>query len=207
MRDGISPSKAALNIVGRINRTTGRREGGLLGLTAKQSEWADNALAQLRSGDPSVMRDYLTRQARDKRFDRTVMKAIKVGKPVSAADAARITNRYRDILLAKRGNAIARTELLGSLHAAQSEGVEQLIDAGKLSRSEISEEWDSSEDNATRETHRNADGQEKGPDGVFNIGGFSMRYPGDSSFGAPAREIVQCRCRVKQKFDFLGRLK
>lgn len=207
MIDGVSPRKAALDVVGRINGVTGRREGGLIGLTQAQAQYADNALAQLRSGDPAQMRQYLTRTARDKRFDRTVRAAIEAGKPVSAADSTRITNRYRDILLRKRGEAVARTELLGSLHAAQAEGTQQLIDSGKITADQITEEWDAANDGDTRDTHAAADGQIKRSDGTFLIGGYPMRFPGDASLGAPAEEIVHCRCRVRQSFDFSSLLR
>ena len=206
MANGVSPRKAALNIVGRINRETGRREGGALGLTSQESQYADRALAQLTSGDPAQMREYLNRSARDRRFDSAIVRAIDDGKPVSASDAERITNRYRDILLRKRGERIARTELLGSLHAAQSEGTQQLIDSGQITPDQVSEEWDAANDEDTRESHANADGQVKGQDGTFSIGGYRMRYPGDSSLGAPASEIINCRCRVRQNFDFIAGL-
>lgn len=206
MTDGVSPRKAALDVVGRVNRATGRREGGLLGLTSQEAQYADNALAQLTSGDPAKMREYLNRTARDKRFDRTVTAAIRDGKPVSASDATRIANRYRDILLSKRGERIARTELLGALHAAQSEGTQQLIDGGQITADQVTEEWDAANDMDTRDSHANAEGQTKGPDGTFLIGGFRMRYPGDSSLGAPASEVINCRCRVRQSFDFISGL-
>lgn len=205
MTDGVSPRKAALDIIGRINRATGRREGGLLGLTQKQSQYADNALAQLRSGDPAQMRQYLTRTARDRRFDRTVLAAIKAEKPVSTSDATRITNRYRDILLNKRGETIARTELLRSLHAAQDEGMQQLIDNGQFGADDVVRTWDSATDKDTRDTHRSADGQQRNND-TFTIGGYPMRYPGDDQF-APAEEVINCRCRVSTSIDFSAMLK
>lgn len=207
MENGVSPRKAALDIVGRVNPLTGRRQGGVIGLTGAQIEYAENAFSQLRSGDAATMREYFNRTARDRRFDRTVRAAINEGRPVSAADATRITNRYRDILLNKRGETIARTELLGALHAAQFEGTQQLIDAGKISPDQVTEEWDAANDSDTRDSHAAADGQIKNEAGTFSVGGYAMRYPGDSSLGAPASEIVQCRCRVRQSFDFISGLR
>lgn len=208
MTEGVSPRKAALDVVGRINRTTGRREGGKIGLTQAQSQYADNALAQLRSGDPVQMKQYLTRAARDRRFDRTVMAAIQSGKPISAADAAKMANRYKDILLRKRGETIARTELLGSLHAAQDEAEQQLIDAGKISRDMIDEEWDAANDKDTRDSHAFMDSQKPDANGIYTTGaGYRMKHPGDTSLGAPAKEIILCRCTKRKSYDFISSLR
>ncbi len=95
----VNPRTTALDLVGRVNRATGQREGGFVGLTTKQAQWVLNAEAQLRNLDPA----YFQRELRDKRFDRRIMKAIREGKPLSAADIATITARYRARLLDHRG--------------------------------------------------------------------------------------------------------
>lgn len=207
MRNGVSPRLAALDIVGRVNSATGRREGGLLGLTAAQASYGRNALAELRSGDPAQLRNYLGRASRDRRYDPIVNGAIRTGKAISAADIQRISGRYNDRLLRLRGDTIARTELLASLHAAQYEALQQLIDAGKVSESAIRLRWDSAEDPFTRQSHRAADDQEVRMGRPFTIGGFAMRYPGDTALGAPAKEVINCRCRLVQDINFLSALR
>jgi hypothetical protein len=206
---GTAPRTTALDIVGRINKATGRREGGLVGLTTQQDAWARNALGELTSGDPAQMRAYLGRAARDRRFDRTVASAIREGRPVDAEAARKIVGRYRDGLLRYRGETIARTELLGSLGHAENEGLEQMIDAGTVRREDIKLEWDASEDRDTRESHRAMDGQTvtQGEAFVSPVTGARMRFPGDRSLGAPAAEVINCRCRTVVRADFVAGLR
>lgn len=207
MTAGVNAKTASLDIVGRMNKITGRRDGGFLGLTQQQTGYTQNALSQLRSGDPAELSKYLTRTRRDKRFDGLVRKAIKDGKPVSAADAKRMVDRYSDRLLKLRGETIARTELLGSLHQAQNEGLQQMIDSGKVDASAVTRTWDAANDSDTRDSHRALDETQPDSSGIFTTGdGNRMRHPGDASLGAPADEIINCRCRIVVDIDFLASL-
>lgn len=51
-------------------------------------------------------------------------------------------------------------------------------------------------DERTRPTHAFADGQEQPLELPFDVGGFYMMFPKDDSLGAPASEIIGCRCSV-----------
>lgn len=73
---GRGPRAVALDIAGRINRITGLREGGIVGLTSTQSKYVATARDELLSGDPEQLKHYLTRNRGDKRFDAMVRKAI-----------------------------------------------------------------------------------------------------------------------------------
>ena len=57
--------------------------------------------------------------------------------------------------------------------------------------------WKTFGDSKVRPSHRNAGGQTVPIDQPFIIGGYRMMFPGDSSLGAPASEIVNCRCSVE----------
>lgn len=206
MEAGNNPRTTALEIVGRVNKVTGKREGGILGLTSQQAGFVRNARAQLLSGDPAEMRAYLERGRRDKRFDRTVMKAIREGKPVSAADVEKITQRYSASLLRMRGEVIGRTEALTSLGAAQYESALQLIESGAVQASQVKFRWASAADGRVRDSHASLNGQEVqvGQPFISPLTGARMRYPGDTELGAPASDTIQCRCNVSQVIDYLA---
>lgn len=56
--------------------------------------------------------------------------------------------------------------------------------------------WNSLMDGRERATHHAAHGQEVAVDQPFSVGGAMLRFPGDSSLGAPLSEICNCRCFV-----------
>lgn len=209
MEAGANPRTTALSVVGRVNRATGRREGGLIGLTDNQIQWTQNAYAQLRSGDPAELQAYLGRKARDRRFDPLVRKAIREGKPVPADKARKMMVRYEARLLKYRGDVIARTETLRSLNASQDEALRELVGDGKLKPTQVKRIWDASGDSRTRDSHRAAEETSRAnPSGLeegFQVGGYTLKYPGDPN--GPASETIQCRCVVKVEIDFYSGLK
>lgn len=204
--EGRNPRATALDITGRINRATGRREGGILGLNSAQTDAVIRARQELLSGDPAQLRNYLTRARRDKRFDRLVEKALRDGRPVAKADADRITGRYKDRLLALRGETIARTETLAGLNAGKEEGIRQLIDSGKVKRSQVKKIWRATGDSRTRDSHMALNGAEAGIDEAFTspLTGARMMFPHDTSLGAPASETIQCRCYYEITIDYFA---
>lgn len=204
MEAGKNPRSTALDVVGRINRVTGRREGGIIGLTARQEQFSRNYMSELLSGDPARMRNALDRARRDKRFDRTVLKAIREGRPVDAETASRMVARYHDRLLMLRGETIARTETMAALNESQMEAMRQAVEGG-VDASTIVKVWRSASDNRVRHTHQAMHGQEVGLEGRFQSpSGALLMYPGDPA--APVDEIVNCRCWMETKIDFLAGL-
>ncbi|WP_019170670.1 phage minor head protein [Pseudaminobacter salicylatoxidans] len=201
---GANPRSNALDIVGRLNRVTGRREGGIIGLTAQQERFAANYLEDLLSGDPARMRATLERARRDKRFDRSVIKAINEERPVDAELAGRMVGRYRDRMLQLRGETIARTETMAALNESQMEAMRQAVDGG-VDPTAIVKVWRSAHDNRVRDSHRAMHGQEVSLNGKFTCPtGAVLAYPGDPE--APASEIINCRCWMETKIEFLAGL-
>lgn len=101
---------------------------------------------------------------------------------LSAEDFEWLEQRMPDF----RRELIARTELT---HAANA-GTHSLgKEWGAKKHS-----WLATGDDRTRDSHRNASGQSRNIDEPFNVGGYKMMYPGDTSLGAPVSEIADCRC-------------
>lgn len=100
---------------------------------------------------------------------------------------------FTDRLPPHRSELIARTETT----RIQNAGSYNLFKLWGLKK----KEWLSTQDNRVRDTHSKAGGQIKAIDEPFEVGGYKMNYPGDTSFGAPIREIANCRCAVASFAD------
>lgn len=193
---GRNPRDIARDIAGRVQ--AGRRRGGLVGLTSGQAGWVRNARAELESLD----RGYFGRRLRDRRSDPVVERAIREGKPLTPDEIDHITGRYADRLLADRGETIARTETHAALSAGRQEGLQQLIDDGKVDADAVMRIWDATGDSRTRQTHMAAEGQERRLGEPFTVGGALLMHPGDTSLGAPGSEVIKCRCYEGIRIDF-----
>ncbi len=202
--EGQGPRAIALDIVGRQNRANGVREGGVLGLNRPQTELIERTRINLLSGDPEMMRKYLTLKTRDKRLDGAVKRAIEAGKPLDAATLDKVLTRLRDRNLRLRGEMIARTETATSVMSAKHEAYQQGLDAAGRDASLVTRKWRSAGDGRVRHTHIVLNGQEvRGMDLAFQSpSGAMLRYPGDQSLGAGGSEITGCRCDVEYNFDF-----
>ena len=63
--------------------------------------------------------------------------------------------------------------------------------------------WKTFGDAKVRPSHKAANGQRVPLDMPFTVGGYEMMFPNDSSLGAPAGEVVNCRC-VREGIDKFG---
>ena len=208
MRRGVNPRQAALDIVGRINRATGKREGGIIGLSAPQEGYVRGAREQLASADPADLKAYLTRTRRDKRFDRSVTKAIREETAVPPAIAAKAIAAYERRLLQLRGETIGRVEAMTSLQQAKFEAYRQAVASGKVAENAVRKVWRSASDFRVRHTHRNLNGESTGLNEAFiSPSGAMLRFPTDTALGAGPDEIVNCRCDCEYRIDFFSNLR
>jgi hypothetical protein len=200
---GNNPKTMALDLVGRYNKTAGKRTGGVIGLTQNQEKIVNNVRNDLALGDPKSLKHYLGLTLRDKRLDRYVVKAINDPTQVISADIKqKIISRYADASLLLRGETIGRTEALGSLHAGNYNAFEQAVDKGQVALEEVEREWDTAGDKLVRDSHAEMDGETIGLNETYSNG---LQYPGDPS-GA-AEEIIACRCTEGIRINFLNRLR
>lgn len=197
---GRNPRDTALDIVGRVDTQTGRRSGGVVGLDRP----SERAVARARQELLNLDDNYFNRERRDKRFDKTVRKAIESGKPLPRDVVEKLINRYSDSLLKLRGERIGRTETIAALNKSEYEAVKQAADRGMLDKNATVRIWDTAGDMRVRHTHRSMDNQRVGLDEAFvTPSGARLMYPGDTSLGAPGSETINCRCRARLKVDWL----
>lgn len=199
---GNNPRTSALDLVGRIDKTTKKRTGGVIGLTEQQATWSINAREELENLDPN----YLTRKLRDKRLDGAFKKSIESGVPMRQDQIDSAISRMQSRTLKYRGDNIARTESLSALSEGQNEAVKQAIDLAELDGELTTKYWDATGDSKTRPDH--AATEESYPDGIpfdesFSVGGVMMQWPRDPSGGAG--NVINCRCRLKTRVNFAGK--
>ncbi len=203
VRAGRNPRNIALDIVGRMNPVTRVREGGVIGLNVPQ----ERAVAAMRRDLENLDPRYFRRKLRDKRFDSVVQRMFDEGK-VDAATINKMTGRYKDNLLVLRGETIARDGALEALNRSEWEALKQAQEMGAMGSNGVQRVWDSSgPDGRTRPDHLTMEGQTVGLDEAFVFpDGTKAMHPQDRSLGASADQVINCRCRVRTKIDWLSDL-
>lgn len=163
-----------------------------IGLTGRQEAAVRNFERLLREGD----REALTRDLRDRRFDRTLQRAFATKEPLSEAQIERMTARYRERFLIYRSENIARTEGGRVLAEGRDEALRQTMEQADISDDLIERTWRATRDQRTRDTHRRMQGQKViGSETPFvSPSGARLRRPHDPN--APASEVANCRCQV-----------
>ena len=159
-----------------------------IGLTAKQQAAVQNYRRLLDAGSSEA----LTRELRDRRFDRTVRRAVRTGEPLTQAQVDRMVDRYSERYVRYRSEVIARTESLRAVHQGTEEAYLQAIDQGALVPDQLERQWHDAHDARVRSSHRNLNGMVRRIGETFPGANGPLRFPGDPS--APASESVQCRC-------------
>lgn len=168
-----------------------------IGLTVNQQA----AVLRYRRNLETLSSDALNRELRDRRFDRTVARAIRNDQPLTRTQINRMVSRYQDRFRQYRSKVIGRTEALRSVHAGNVNMYRQAIERGAIQDDQIIREWRTASDSRVRDSHSAMNGEKvTGIDSVFNSGnGNQLRYPGD--INAPASETVQCRCVVTTRIS------
>lgn len=200
--EGRGSRRIALDLVGRIDKKTGIRSGGIVGLHSQDMASVENAKRMLREGDPA----YFKLKSRDERFDGPIRTAFKEHGGVNAEKSSKYIARYSDTLLRNRGQRIARTEMGRAAHAGANEGMQQVIDTGAVLPQHVRKIWHITPDNRVRDHHRALSGTSIGHNEAFESPktGALLRHPNDTGLGAPAVDVVNCRCWMETRVDFLA---
>ena len=180
-------------------RVQARRFRDSIGLTANQERAVQRYEAMLGRAH-RAQSDLLSRKLRDRRFDGTIRRARREGKPLTAEQIQKMTQRYRERYIKFRAETIARTEALRSVNAGNQHTFEQVVEDGHVAADEVQREWVNTDDKRTRPTHRVAGGQKVGLLEPFIVGGAQLMQPGDPA--GPARETDNCRCVTVLHMDF-----
>lgn len=209
MMRGINPRETAINIVGRYNPVTHKRIGGTIGLASNQVKWVNNARRYLENLDER----YFSLGLRDKRFDSIVKKAIAEGKKLTKEKISQLMTAYESKALKYRADAIARTETIQAINRAERAAIAQNIQEGLITADLVTKWWSNSADERVRLSHvelgrrYNKENQIGFDEPFETITGSKLLYPGDTSLGADASEIIHCRCKCMYRVDFVKGVK
>jgi len=118
---------------------------------------------------------------------RNILAAATLAGDTVEATAKQIDALYLEQIIPNRSLVIARTEVgnaanFASHEAAQATGVPMM------------KTWNSLGDAFVRDKHADADGQTVEGEADFNVAGERLGWPGDSSKGASAGNVINCRC-------------
>lgn len=192
---GRNPTQTARILLG-TKQAGGGYKGGVLGLADNQAQWVRNAVRELGAGGAVNLNNYLSRNARDKRYDATVIKYLESGEALPDELIGKITRRYSDGLLKYRADTVGRTETMEALNASKFSAHEQFVQEAGASGALTEKVWIATRDNRTREQHRDMNGVSVvGLNTPFTMpDGSLMMYPCDSSLGAGPGQVINCRC-------------
>lgn len=153
---------------------------------------------QLRAGWRDFMRRFavlnLTKllldinQTSKKIIERIVLIGLQEG--IGVLEIAKTIEESVNEIFTNRSKLIARTEMVKATNTAA-------MQSAQTSDFMYEKKWVPATDNRTREDHIVMLNKPYIPfDQPFIVGGYEMDRPGDSSLGAPASQICNCRCKV-----------
>ena len=111
--------------------------------------------------------------------------------PVVIAATAGIILRQ---LVKSREGAIANVQTQAPAEEAKRQEAVALGRADGKQEDEIVKTWQTVGDADVRIAHVAANGQQRTGNAAFSVGGEDLRFPGDTSLGASAANVINCRC-------------
>lgn len=139
----------------------------------------------------------LERRLRDFRFDKTLIKTIENGIPLSDAQKDKMVAAYRRKYIRYRATNIARTEAIRAASIGAHELWLQQVAEGNIDPAIVKREWIYTKDKRTRSHHRSIPGLNRNGVGLsepFQTEYGVLMYPGDPR--GRAADTINCRCAV-----------
>jgi hypothetical protein len=162
----------------------------VIGLAPNQEQAVRNFEAMLRAGDPTALK----RRLRDRRFDGTLRKAFKGGKPLSDAQIARMTDVYRKRMIAFNAESHARTIALNAQRLANRLAWQNSVEQGFVATSELTRQWIAvggpTGDGRNRPEHLAMHGEIVGFEQPYSNG---QMVPGESDWSCRCAELFLVR--------------
>lgn len=209
MSKGLNPQNITLNLIGRINPITHKREGGIISLSSQQKKEIEVIRAFLVNFDDR----YFDIEMRDKRFDRSVKKANTTKIPLAQEHIDKILNSIENLILKRDVGLIVHNEVFEALNRNEFDSIKKYIDDGTITKDMVIKWWSSSGDERTRESHKELSKRYDKAHAIpfdepfITKSGAKLMYPHDSSLGAPKEETDGCRCKCGYFVDFIKGLK
>lgn len=165
-----------------------------IGLTLYQTGVVQRFRMELVNLDPKVFE----RKLRDKRYDRTIRRAIETNTPLTEEQIDAMVDAYHRRMLALRAETIARTESIRATSYGAVARAQDVLDGHP--ELDVIKIWIATDDNRTRDTHRDLDKKEvQGITTPFlTSAGNLLKWPVDQD--AVADETINCRCAIGYRF-------
>lgn len=164
-------------------RTVARGMREVIGMSPNQEAAVANFERMLREGD----REALTRKLRDRRFDRTLQRALgKDGTGLTEPQISKMVDAYRRRMIAFNAETHARTAANDALKAGQRLAWEDAIRRGIIDRDRLYRTWLDSRDQRVRPEHVLMHGETRQFDERYSNG---QLVPGETEWN--------CRCRER----------
>lgn len=165
----------------------------VIGLTPTQAKHVRNfrdrleRAGRLSPGEKSPLEYGL----RDRRFDRTVRKALAGKEALTPAQVDRMVEAYRAKYVAWHGNTVARTAVLNAFTQGQKAAIGSAADSGLMPANRMTKRWVTVGDARVRPEHVEMDGETVPLDGLFSNG---LDVPNEWN----------CRCRIRYELTPLA---
>ena len=126
------------------------------------------------------------------------------GEVIERVAESKVGVRARSLFIQRargRAAAIAVTETQAPAEAAKQAARLAIIATAAVDTSDTSiKTWATLGDQLVRDSHVEADSQQRNVDEPFDVGSSQLMFPGDTSLGAGPEEIANCRCSAPPTF-------